>query len=385
MGATVPASGDPAAGTRPDGLTLCYTLADQAFGRTKSLGIFNNSLGLLQALIRRPEVARVHVLANRTLIGSLPASPRLTVSEHNAALGGKLQRIAWDQIGVARAARATGCEWLFLPKGFLPRFAPLPGPTTGHVHDVIQEFFRERYPQSYSWLDRRYFTWSLKATLRRAAVIFTGTEFGRQEVRRFAAAAGMSAPPIVLAGNGFDPVPAGPRGASPSIVCLASRWPHKRTDLALDYVARWQQETGYTGLVHWVGEAPEQLAWPAFPNWRRHARVDHTAYYRLVTEAEALLHFSEYEGFGMPPVEAVLRGTCPVYSRLPATTEVMAGMGQPFDNDRYESFCVALNQARTTPPETLAAWAAALLQRFSWEAVAARVVAGLVAAAPRAR
>ena len=91
-----------------------------------------------------------------------------------------------------------------------------------------------------------------------------------------------------------------------------------------------------------------------------------------------MVYFSEYEGFGMPPVEAVLRGTCPVYSRLPATIEVMAGMGQAFDNEDYHTFSRALHQALQTPPPILRDWADALRTRFSWAAVAERVTRGLM-------
>jgi glycosyltransferase involved in cell wall biosynthesis len=120
--------------------------------------------------------------------------------------------------------------------------------------------------------------------------------------------------------------------------------------------------------------------WPAFPNWRRHTRLDQTAYQRLLTAGRVIVFFTEYEGFGMPPVEAVLLGTCPVYSRLPVTTEVMAGLGQPFDNEDYGSFRQALEQALETPPIQLTAWAEALRTRFSWPAVAERVVQGMLAA-----
>jgi hypothetical protein len=79
----------------------------------------------------------------------------------------------------------------------------------------------------------------------------------------------------------------------------------------------------------------------------------------------------------MPPVEATLGGTCPVYSRLPVTEEVMGGLGQSFDNASYTSFKAALNQALQTPAATVTAWAATLAARHNWSAVAARVIRGL--------
>jgi len=368
------ASSTPAGGS----LAICYALADQDFRRTKSLGIFNLSIGLLAALARQPQVGRLHVLGNREIAGFLPRGAPVTATDHDRPLRGRFGRIWWDQVELAQAARRSGCGWTYLPKGFVPWWVPLPGRVACYVHDTIQEFFRGRYPQAFSGLDRRYFAQSLRCTLRRAQVIFTNSEFTRQEVVRFARARRLEPPPTIVAGIGFDldPVPANAK--SGGIVCLASRWPHKRTDLAVRYLEQWQRETGYAGAIDWVGDVPERMAWPDCANWRRHRRLDHAAYQQLLKAGRALVFFTEYEGFGMPPVEAVLLGTCPVYSRLPVTTEVMAGVGHAFDNAEYTSFRQALERALATPPPVLGAWAERLRQRFSWTGVAERVVQGLI-------
>jgi glycosyltransferase involved in cell wall biosynthesis len=90
-----------------------------------------------------------------------------------------------------------------------------------------------------------------------------------------------------------------------------------------------------------------------------------------------LVFFSEYEGFGMPPVEAALAGVCPVFSAIPATTEVMEGTGLEFENDCYDSFAKAMDQSFTLSREHIADWGARLTDQHSWTKVADRVVAGL--------
>jgi glycosyltransferase involved in cell wall biosynthesis len=94
-------------------------------------------------------------------------------------------------------------------------------------------------------------------------------------------------------------------------------------------------------------------------------------------QARVVLYFSDYEGFGRPPVEAVLAGAAPVYSSIPATREVMGHCGFPFDNSSYESFAAALRQALVTPPDQIHAWADQLLARHNWKAVANRVLTAL--------
>jgi glycosyltransferase involved in cell wall biosynthesis len=90
--------------------------------------------------------------------------------------------------------------------------------------------------------------------------------------------------------------------------------------------------------------------------------------------ARVVIYTSDYEGFGMPPVEAVLEGACPVFSDIPALREVMGKAGCPFDNESEESFIDAMNQAFTMPAETIAAWSKSLLQRHNWQTVTERIV-----------
>jgi glycosyltransferase involved in cell wall biosynthesis len=91
----------------------------------------------------------------------------------------------------------------------------------------------------------------------------------------------------------------------------------------------------------------------------------------------AVVYFSEYEGFGMPPVEAALNGACPVYSALPATQEVMDGSGAPFENTSFDSFVAAMNKALQMQPPELSNVAHRLQMRHNWSAVADRIIGAL--------
>ena len=117
---------------------------------------------------------------------------------------------------------------------------------------------------------------------------------------------------------------------------------------------------------------------PEYPRWIAQARLPDAEYKRLKGEARVLVYFSEYEGFGMPPVEAAIAGTCPVYSSLPATREVMAGTGFAFENSSFESFEQAMNKALSIPRDQVEKWGVELLRRHSWPGVAEKVVRGLM-------
>jgi glycosyltransferase involved in cell wall biosynthesis len=161
------------------------------------------------------------------------------------------------------------------------------------------------------------------------------------------------------------------------IISLSATYPHKRTRLAVDYLSRWQRTTGYQGCVEWVGPLPAGTALPNFPNWKHHQRLPQDVYENKMKCSRVLIFFSDYEGFGMPPVEALLSGVCPVYSDIEATREVMAGTGCPFSNESYESFASAMESALSMPADQIETWKRVLADVHNWTRVRSRIVNAL--------
>ncbi len=162
-----------------------------------------------------------------------------------------------------------------------------------------------------------------------------------------------------------------------SLLLLTSAWPHKLTEQAVNFIERWQSETGFSGNVDLVGSVPIGLRLPQFVNWQHHRRLSEIIYRQFLAEAKVLLFFSKYEGFGMPPVEAMIAGTCPVFSDLPVTREVMGGGGFSFSNDSYESFAQAMSKALSVSETQIQLWAEQLLERHNWDKVVEKIVNGL--------
>jgi glycosyltransferase involved in cell wall biosynthesis len=357
-------------------LTLTYSLADQNFATTKSIGILNLSLQLLEHLAQRPEITSLTVLGNEPLMTRLKLPSTAKVVLYNEAIAGRTRRIGWDQWGVYRAAVKAGHEWLLLPKGFASFLRPCPVSLALYVHDAMWDYYDHFHRHGLSWLERWYFRQCFRANLKRARVIFTNSHFTRTEVERVAQRWQIPVPRVDAVGLGFSaPAEICPKTGD-RIIALASTAPHKRTNTESDYLSRWQVENSFAGTVDWVGRWPQSLARFEYPGWRYHERLPESEFRRLLSQARVLLFFSEYEGFGMPPVEAVLAGVCPVYSDIPVTREVMGGLGCPFSNEDYGSFAHALNAALKVPASQLGEWAGLLLKQHCWDRVAAKVVAG---------
>lgn len=96
---------------------------------------------------------------------------------------------------------------------------------------------------------------------------------------------------------------------------------------------------------------------------------------RLV-RARALLLLSLYEGFGIPPLEAMACGTVPVVSNNSALPEVVGGGGLLFAPDQSDEIAMALDELRTD--DALYAGLVRLgrehAQKYDWDRCAERLV-----------
>jgi len=101
----------------------------------------------------------------------------------------------------------------------------------------------------------------------------------------------------------------------------------------------------------------------------RHAGGDDRAMSRLYRGASALVYPSRYEGFGLPPLEAMSYGCPVVASSAAAMPEVIGDAGEYFDPDRPDSIAPAIerivfSQERTDELIELGRRRAAL---FTWK------------------
>lgn len=328
-------------------MKVVISLTDQSFTATKSVGIFNVSVGLAHGLAACEGIRELHILANREVaphFENMPAHVRVHLTDK--PVPHRFGRLWWDQIGLPRAIRRLKPDWAILPKGVPPYFPRL-GKTklACYVHDVNWEYYARLDGATANLLPRYqhlYFKSSLLHALKISDLVLTSTNFNRSRYLSYVPAAHTQ-----VVGIGFDS-PAAPFAASTGrdILFYASPYPHKLTSLGVRYMAAWlaQREDAENIRVHVLGGLPDGVTLPD-ERWISYGRLPEAEMMRLLTQdCRAATYFSAYEGFGMPPVECLRAGVPCVASSLPPIRENIPAE-LLFDNEDEGSFIAAMNHA----------------------------------------
>ncbi len=330
------------------GLKVLISLTDQSFRATKSVGIYNVSIGLAKGLAHCEDVSELHILANKEIAPLLEgAPPHVHIHLADKPVPVRYGRLWWDQVGISRAVREIQPDWALLPKG-VPPFFPRIGKTklACYVHDVNWEYYAKLgkgTPNSLPRSQHLYFKSLLLRALRISDLVLTSTQFNKGRYLSYEPRAHTE-----VVGIGFD-TPQAPcrheRGRD--ILFFSSPYPHKLTELGVQRVSAWLRQKGDEGRnirIHVIGGQTPNFAFPD-ERWIPYGRLPETEMRRIMTEeCRVAVYFSAYEGFGMPPVECLRTGIPCVASDLPPIRENIPAE-LLFDNEDAVSFISTMNRA----------------------------------------
>ncbi|MFM8395173.1 MAG: glycosyltransferase family 4 protein, partial [Acidobacteriota bacterium] len=278
-----------------------------------------------------------------------------------------------------------------------------PAPVVATIHDLAFEHYPETFTRRGSWQLRL----TVRYTARRAACLLTVSEFSRDDLRR---TYGIPEENLVVTWNGIDPrfsphVESSPTGESRQVeaariartyglrtgylLALGSLQPRKniprlirayvdlrrtRSDLNPQLVIAGRELWLTSAIFREIDRELESLPWRSdiiFTGYVPEADLP-----PLYRGARMLIYPSIFEGFGLPPVEAMACGTPVVTSQAGSLPEVCGAAARYVDPWSVESIRDGMLDLLTDDQLASLLIARGLEQarRFDWQQTAARTL-----------
>jgi glycosyltransferase involved in cell wall biosynthesis len=332
--------------------------------------------GLLPAWRRSFPSDRFVLLSPRPVV--LPASLEAD-GEVEVPAAARLPGTLWLQTLAASGARRAGADLFLGTLSIVPAASTVP--SVALVHDLTPYLF----PAWHSWKNRLGFVPFLPTTVRRARAIATGSAATRTDLVRLFP--GASAKTVVVP-YGLVPPPADPGGAPPNegrpyVLFLGTLEPRKNVPRLVEAMESiWDGRPDFPDLLLAGGEGWGLPRFGARVELSRHTgrirRLGWTSPVetaRLIRHARLLAYPSLYEGFGLPPLEAMALGTPVVGSSSSSLPEVIGDAGLLPDPASIPEIAAALRRANDDEAWRAAARARGLrrAETFTWDAAAAKL------------
>jgi len=274
-----------------------------------------------------------------------------------------------------------------------PNYLALPfdGPIVTTVHDLSWIRFPEAHPAERVFAMNRDF----EPALRRSTLLLTDSEFVRREVMEM-----FGVPPdrITTVPLGVSPL-FHPRDAARTapvlgsldlrhgdyLLAVGTLEPRKnltsalRAHAALPEAVQERVPLVLAGIKGWHNEALEHEMAPRLASGRVRLTgyLSREALADVIAGAAALVYPSIYEGFGLPPLEAMACGVPTIVSNRASLPEVVGNTGRLIEPHDIDGLRDAMLELATAPDVRATLGAAALVRSraFTWDACMANTLA----------
>ncbi len=258
-------------------------------------------------------------------------TPRARTCRIDVSAARRSARIAYEQCVLPRRARREGIDLLWSPGYTAPLSGRIP-----QVVSILDMQYR-RFPEDLGPVARLALHALVIGAARRAQRILTLSEFSRGEIVRFtpAGAGRVDVTPLAAHPRFAEPRPAEegpgrhlPDPERPYILCVAHTYPHKNVHGLIAAFARCADRIPHRLVLigkprRGEGAVRRSLAGLADPTRvTRIPAVTDEALVSLYQHCALFVLPSQYEGFGLPVLEAMAAGTLVLASDIPALREI---------------------------------------------------------------
>ena len=291
----------------------------------------------------------------------------------------------WEQTALRTALRREPPDVFFAPAYTAPLL--LPSPLVVTIHDVSFS----RHPEWFRWREGRRRHLLTRSAARRSVAVITVSEFSKREIE---ALYRIPAARIRVIANGLPPARgSGQARREPLVLYVGSVFNRRRVPDLIAAFAQIARELPEARLVI----AGDNRSWPrqdlaatvAALGVSRQVQVldfvSDATLDALFSRASVFAFLSEYEGFGLTPLEALASGVPCVVLDTEVAREIYgdaATYAPPGDLARTAEIIRGLLTSRGDG-EAMLARAPAVLSRYSWARAADQTLAVLEAAVER--
>lgn len=284
----------------------------------------------------------------------------------------------WEQTRLSAAVRRDAPDVFFAPAYTAP--LRLRAPLAVTIHDVSFS----RHPEWFRLREGRRRHLLTRSAARRAAVVIAVSEFSRREI---VALYRVPESRVRVIRNGFTPMPAPAVAREPLVLYAGSIFNRRRVP---DLIAAFARVAGRVPAARLILVGanrtwpPEDLAAAARASgvahaveWRDYVPDDELQ--SLYARASAFVFLSEYEGFGLTPLEALSAGVPTIVADTPVAREIYGDAAQRVPVGDIAATAAALERLLTAPDAGAPQRAAVpdVLERYTWEASADATLAAI--------
>ncbi len=339
-------------------------------------------VGLLQGFQELEEIPKITLLLTSSGVAALPPEARRSFDVFNI---GRYHQLYFHFLQQTLVLRRLNPDW-YLSTFFLPPLAPCR--MAVFIHDLS---FRS-HPEYFPWTIALYMRIMTQSAIRRADRVIALSKFTQREILRYHPrvrdkttviypgvkrefnAMQSSRDVQVLRSYGL---------ASGYILAIGNIHPRKNLRVLLDAYVQLRARGEMLPAMVWVGQQcwdSERLVQQA-----RAAGVlmlgfvaeeDLPAVYR---HAALLVYPSLYEGFGLPPVEAMACGTPVIVSNTASLPEAVGDAGVLVTPHDVEALSMAIKEllGKTDQYQQLQRVVQTQVQKFTWKRTATDLLASL--------
>jgi len=342
-------------------------------------------LGLIDALLRIDHDNNYVIFYNDPVhLGRFPVANEIVLPGKNP-----LARLWREHVLLPQACKREAVDLLHCPKSAVPYHAPCPVVVT--LHDLIPL----KHPETEKFAAQMYWRLQIPIAARRSTFIITDSEHARQEILEDFECLTEKVKAIML---GFDPRMTKPRSqADGAAVCrkyglppeyllyVGTIQPRKNIDTLIEAFYRLKSNSTVEDKLVIVGRKGwlyEKL-FARIKELQLESEIIFTGFVPdedlpfIYDRARVFLYLSFFEGFGLPPLEAMACGVPVITSNTTSLPEVVGDAGITVSPTDIEGVAAAIIRILSDP--VLAAHMREVGKKraglFSWEAAARETLA----------